>query len=301
VDVGARFRRANLCGKRSMVSHAVRASSVALLIGMPCYGLGCGSATQRCRAGAAFQTDPVLRELALSRCEQVANREYAESVRQDEHDRAQRQERRRAAAIERVESASRREANEQQRGAVRASPRSPELGATLKESRSICKQQGGRHLSAPGSGTDINIRCVVGSSAIYKARIDSAEQVIVRLTVFFEGADLSKMRESLQTQFGAAAENGVRGGYRYWAWRASDSAVRLSSYAAGVSIVFDRALFETEKPAVEVSSSTVASESAEDLSPASKTEDLPAELRCSFARPCPPGLECDFGSGMCTQ
>jgi hypothetical protein len=187
-----------------------------------------------------FKQDPIARELALSRCEHVADREYLERVRREEHRREQvaREEQEDDA---RAARARKRAADlEQRRRVTRKSPRVPELGATPKESAAICSRQGGKQTIKPATdGPGVLLVCSLGGTALYVAFVPhEATDPISAVKIFFEDADVAVVRSDLETRFGPAARVEVHNGFRAWIWDRSVPQVDLRSYDRGVTITF---------------------------------------------------------------
>ena len=67
------FARGRVCG-------SFPAMGKLLILGGALVLAGCGSAYQRCQTAAAFEQDPIARELARNRCEEIANREAAREM-----------------------------------------------------------------------------------------------------------------------------------------------------------------------------------------------------------------------------
>ncbi len=198
---------------------------------------GCGgSAYQRCRVGASFQQDPVARELALSRCEQVANREYFEKIHREEV-------RRERVAREAQEADSAREHDlrlgrerDSRYRDVRAHPRAVELGGTPKESAAICSRQGGQqHARRLSDGSGVRLVCTVGGTSIYVALVRNMETVFAVKT-FYEDGDLPSLRRKLESELGPAQYSHLENGYRVWIWETTTPQVDLRSYDSGVAV-----------------------------------------------------------------
>jgi hypothetical protein len=200
--------------------------------------LSCGgSDSKRCRVGAAFEQNPVARQLALSRCEHIADREYVEQTRQDDFQRERQAERNRKASAER--ESERREIRERiaARLAVRRNPRPPELGATQKESATVCAKQGGEHATWRSSeAAGLRLVCKVDGQAIYVAFSPEGRDSISTVQTLYEGGDLAATRSTLESQMGPPSRVDVKNGYRIWTWENTNPLVDLRSYAHGVAV-----------------------------------------------------------------
>jgi hypothetical protein len=201
----------------------------------------CGaSAYDRCRIGAGFQQDPIARELALNRCEQVANREYVERVRREEMRRED------AAQVERANETIRthelrmaRERDARNRD-VREHPRAVEIGATPRESAALCERQGGYHRGSREPDGTIRFTCTVGAAPIYVALVRNMEAVFA-VKVFYENGDLPSTRRRLESQLGPAERSLTEQGYRVWLWESTNPQVDLRSYESGVAVTIREA------------------------------------------------------------
>ncbi len=194
-----------------------RASVPAMLLaGLVLSACG-GSAYGRCRAGAALHQDAVTRELALNRCEHVANRELLRKMRREE---------------DRRERESRKARADKRHHDVRARPEVVELGATPKESAAVCGRQGGLQRDVPGSGG--RFICSVAGVPIYTALLQ--DQVVYAVTAFYEDGNLTSMRAQMESGFGPPDYWEIRNGYRFWICDTSNPQAELGSYDSGVTL-----------------------------------------------------------------
>lgn len=208
------------------------ATSSLLLITTGCAGM---SAYKRCQLAASFEQDPVARSVRLGNCEHIANREFAENIRREEHAEAQRaaEAKRDREELARAREHDRAVATERQR--VRENPRVPDLGATVAESRQLCAAQNGDHM-VRSSDDGERLFCLVGKDPIYGALVRAGEQGISHRTTFLENADLAAFRAEIEGKFGGADDVKIRGEYRAWTWRREGLLVMLSSYEKGVTL-----------------------------------------------------------------
>lgn len=226
-----------------------------LLVGV----LGCAarSEAQRCRVGAAFQTDPALRELQMQRCEQIALREELQAARQDEQHRYQsevaarnerdaaalRQARRQRELAERQADVRAEEARADEvaerksaEAAVRRNPQAPEIGATPKEAEAVCARQGGRVKVkfVPGEGLSFaGAACFVGRARATAWQLDPTTGTVNAVVAYYEGSLPRELTRAAEKKFGPAHSVNVEHGFRVWNWNLGTRAVQISSNEAG--------------------------------------------------------------------
>lgn len=223
---------------------------------------GCGSAYENCRLSAGFEGNRLSREMALDRCESVADREYAESVRQDEIRRQQEAQERAEEARSRAAARQRNARREAARQDVRRSPKVPDLGATRSESEAICREQGGTHSTQPGSESEPGVYCVcqVGEPVVYAGYIPADGSGFTAVKTFYEGRNVVDTRRIFEKEFGAADDVAVQGDYRVWYWARPTLAIYLSGYSGGVAITQRVPSDDREESAADSSQSTARQE-----------------------------------------
>jgi len=209
----------------------------ALLASVWC-STGCGSAYESCRFSAGMEQNQVSRELALDRCEAVANREYSENVRQDQLKRQHEAEQSEGAARLRAESRRWQAARAESLRKVRHAPDAPGLGYTPSESDALCRQQGGVTSSShgPESAPGTYQVCEVGGATIYVAHLGPDEAGFSAVKVLYEGRSLEATQSTFESEFGPADDVEVENGYRVWHWNRPSEQVYLRGYAMGVSV-----------------------------------------------------------------
>jgi hypothetical protein len=194
----------------------------------------CKLASGLTNAGAAIAGQQALPD----DCVQSAALEYGERDRQDDIRRTTEAKRTELEEHQRAEDSRQFRARQDRDRQVRMAPKSPEIGATLQESRVLCEQQTGNQIvqrSAIGS----HATCRVGNAPIYVALVRKDEQGISSLTVYYEQGDIAAQRKSTEDKFGPPSDSGVSEGFRYWTWYADKAIISVSGYSAGVSLSFE--------------------------------------------------------------
>ena len=195
-----------------------------------------GSAYESCQLAATLEPNRFSRESKLARCEQIANREYAENVRRDDMHRQEAAEQRTRDEQERARRERLQQVNSERARQVRASPKSPEVGGTPAESDALCRMQGGYQTEHPAKApsTGIDYVCHVGGLAIYVAHVAVGAQTFERVTVWYEGRDIAATRRHFDERMGPADQVDIQYGYRRWLW--NRQGIELRGYSGGVRV-----------------------------------------------------------------
>jgi hypothetical protein len=130
--------------------------------------------------------------------------------------------------------------------ATRKHPKLPELGMTPKESKTLCKIQGGVQKMKVSAARDTNdegltegaaatYSCRVGGILVYKATVAQGHQGFISVTGYYEGTDVDDFRENLERRFGPPDAVKVHNGYRFWSWQ---DRIGLRAYDSGVKVIF---------------------------------------------------------------
>ena len=115
--------------------------------------------------------------------------------------------------------------------AIRQSPRSPELGATLREARQLCDRAQGRFHPPGSEGT---WHCNHGPRVVFGGH--ASHQRVDHIVTLFEGADSVTLRQAATEQYGSPGQEDVIDGFRVWRWRLADRVLLVGGYEHGALI-----------------------------------------------------------------
>jgi len=146
--------------------------------------------------------------------------------------------------------------------ATRKHPKFPELGMTPKESKALCKIQGGVQtlkMAAPRTTEDealttstgvVTYSCRLGGILVYKATIAPEHQGFGSVIGYYEGADVDDVRSRLEARFGPPNAVTIYNGYRYWSWQ---DRIGVRAYDSGVKVIFKGAVSDNGVATAETS------------------------------------------------
>jgi hypothetical protein len=130
---------------------------------------------------------------------------------------------------------------------IRNHPKLPELGVTPKESRTLCKIQGGvqtvKRVSSNGETKEkkpaadgyATYFCRVGGAVIYAGAVQSKDEGFSLVVGYYEGVDVDDVRATLEERLGPPDAVNVRDGYRQWSWQ---DRVSVRAYESGTKVTF---------------------------------------------------------------
>lgn len=174
-----------------------------------------------CYFGASGERDPIARQLAEARCDEIARDERAErAVREAEQARAT--EAAQAQVAVDAEAAHR----------VRAMPMVPEFGETPLEAQDTCSAQGGVQ-GRPGP--DGFVLCFIGGVMAFGVRFDASGRVFHRYSRL-EGTAATGLRDLVAQTSGPPHREVIEDGRRAWYWTVEARELRVGSYAGGASL-----------------------------------------------------------------
>lgn len=162
------------------------------------------------------RTNPVADAVENARCDALAQGERQEA---------------RAAAQERRATNAARTQQEQAAAAelasIRRRPEVPELGGTSAEARVLCERQRGA-FSVNGE----SLACLVGGLPIFACATGGAR--LVRCDGYYEDADLTASRRTVEERLGPPETETVADGFRVFSWKSST--VLMTMYPHGVRL-----------------------------------------------------------------
>lgn len=119
--------------------------------------------------------------------------------------------------------------------AARRTPRVPELGATLPETRALCEQQRGVYVNRLST-----VGCHVGGATIFACTLD-AESRADRCDGYYETADVATTRRAVEAAIGTPPKESVSAdGFRVFEWVNGGEVVTVTMYAKGVRMTHAR-------------------------------------------------------------
>lgn len=130
--------------------------------------------------------------------------------------------------------------------ATRKHPKFPELGMTPKESKALCKIQGGvqtmklnsaREESQTGlaEADHATYSCRVGGILVYKGAFRPKDQGFSSVIGYYEGVDVDAVRAKFEERLGPPDSVSMDDGFRYWSWQ---DRVGVRAYDSGTKVIF---------------------------------------------------------------
>jgi hypothetical protein len=135
------------------------------------------------------------------------------------------------------EDAEQQSAAAAQLATLRASPRTPELGATMAEVRVLCVHQRGVFIDKEERAAT---GCKVAGVTIFACTLNDDNRVN-RCDTYYEGGDLVSMRKRYEGDLGPPTSEDVSAeGFRIFTWESRTGTVSVTMYAKGVRVITAR-------------------------------------------------------------